>query len=39
MTRFIQRYLEYRRVGHSRISAWRFAWLVGNARGGVLPIN
>jgi hypothetical protein len=33
MTRLIQRYREYRRVGHSRISALRFAWLVVGAQG------
>jgi hypothetical protein len=38
MARFIQRYFEYRHVGHSRLSAWRFAWLVGGNR-RALPIN
>ena len=28
MVRFVQRYLQYRRVGFSRKSAVRYAWLV-----------
>jgi hypothetical protein len=36
MIRFEQYYLEYRRVGFSRLDAFRFAWLVVTA--GVKPI-
>ncbi len=32
MTRFIQRYIEYRRVGYSRLAALHFAWIVTSAR-------
>jgi hypothetical protein len=28
MARFLQRYVQYRRVGFGRIAALRFAWLV-----------
>ena len=31
MTRFINRYVEYRRVGLSRIAAARLAWIVASA--------
>jgi hypothetical protein len=36
MIRFEQYYLEYRRIGFSRLDALRFAWLVATA--GVKPI-
>jgi hypothetical protein len=39
MAKFIQRYREYRRVGHSRASALRFAWMVINAPGGSLQVR
>jgi hypothetical protein len=39
MTSFIQRYLEYRRVGHARFAAFRFAWVVVSAKRGALPVN
>lgn len=32
MTKFIQRYLEYRRVGYGRVAAFHFAWMVATAR-------
>ena len=39
MSSLIQRYLEYRRVGHGRLAAFRFAWVVVAARRGPLHIN
>ncbi len=39
MTRLHQRYLEYRRVGFSRINAFRFAWLVGVTGAKPLPLR
>jgi hypothetical protein len=32
MASFVQRYLEYRRVGLGRIAAFRFAWVISAAR-------
>lgn len=32
MSQFIQRYLEYRRIGYGRVSAFQFAWLVTSVR-------
>ncbi len=31
MSSFIQRYLEYRRVGHGRLAALHFAWVISAA--------
>jgi hypothetical protein len=31
MASFVQRYLEYRRVGLGRIAAFRFAWVISAA--------
>jgi hypothetical protein len=39
MASFIQRYLEYRLVGHGRLAAFRFAWVVVSARRRPLHIN
>jgi hypothetical protein len=36
MTRLIERYLEYRKVGFGPVNAFRFAWLV--ARTGARPV-
>jgi hypothetical protein len=32
MSQFLQRYVQYRRVGFGRWAAFRFAWLVVTAR-------
>jgi len=32
MSQFLQRYVQYRRVGFARLAAVRFAWLVVTAR-------
>jgi hypothetical protein len=37
MTRFFNRYLEYRRVGLARSAAMRLAWVVAMA--GAIPIQ
>ncbi len=37
MVRFVQRYLQYRRVGFGRTSAFRYAWLVATG-GWVMPL-
>jgi hypothetical protein len=31
MSSFIQRYLEYRRVGHGRLAALHYAWMISGA--------
>ena len=37
MVRFLKRYLQYRRVGFSRIAAFHYAWLV-SSNGRPLPL-
>jgi len=39
MSSLIQRYLEYRRVGHSPLAAFRFAWLVASVRQAAIRLN
>jgi hypothetical protein len=39
MAQFIQRYLQYRRVGFGRFAALHFAWMLVNTRGKPMSIR
>jgi hypothetical protein len=38
MAQLLERYVQYRRVGFSRLAAFRFAWLVVGSPGTVLRL-